>query len=143
MKKNTLTAVFALAMVGTLQAQDMRQLVPMTPPAQEALRQEMVGNLAALHEIVSLLAQNKTKEAGQVAETSLGRSAMGKGASLPPEARPGMQMPPAMHSVGTSGHWAASEFAQAAASGDRDKALALLPNLTESCMACHAAYRTR
>lgn len=143
MYKSMMTVVLSLTLAGSVLAQDMRQLVPMTPQAQEALRQEMVGNLAALHEIMSLLAQNKTKEAGLVAETSLGRSAMGKSSSLPPEARPGMQMPPAMHSVGKSGHWAASEFAQAASSGDRDKALALLPNLTESCMACHAAYRTR
>lgn len=143
MKKRIQAALWAMVMAGSVQAQDMRQLVPMTPQAQEALRQEMMGNLTALHEVMTLLAENKTKEAGQVAETKLGRSAMGKNATLPPEARPGMQMPPAMNSVGKGGHWAASEFAQAAASGDRDKALALLPNLTEACMACHAAYRTR
>ena len=39
-------------------------------------------------------------------------------------------MPPAMHGIGIDGHKAASEFAAAAKGGDRDKALALLPNLT-------------
>ena len=38
---------------------------------------------------------------------------------------------------------AASEFAAAAKTGDRDKALALLPNLTSACVACHFSYRTR
>jgi hypothetical protein len=52
-------------------------------------------------------------------------------------------MPPAMHGIGMDGHKAASEFAKVAATGDRDKALALLPNLTGACVACHLAYRTR
>ena len=52
-------------------------------------------------------------------------------------------MPPAMHGVGMDGHRAASEFAKAAASGDREKALSLLPNLTAACVACHYSWRTR
>jgi cytochrome c556 len=52
-------------------------------------------------------------------------------------------MPPAMHGVGMDGHQAASEFAAVARTGDRDKALALLPNLTSACVACHFSFRTR
>jgi cytochrome c556 len=48
-----------------------------------------------------------------------------------------------MHEMGINGHVAASEFATAAASGDREKALALLPNLTGACVACHYSWRTR
>jgi hypothetical protein len=103
----------------------------------------MLDNLMALNAIISLLAGNQVKEAGEVAENELGRSAMGKNASKPFEARPGPQMPREMHQLGISGHLAATEFAKAAASGDRDKALAELSAVIGSCVACHASYRTR
>lgn len=124
-------------------AEDLRSFVKLTPAAQETLRQEMLDNLLALSEILGLLAEDKVKEAGRVAEERLGRGAMGKNAKLPPEARPGPQMPPEMHRLGIEGHFAASEFARAADSGDRQAALAKLPALVGSCVACHAAYRTR
>ncbi|MHB1429189.1 MAG: cytochrome C [Rhodocyclaceae bacterium] len=124
-------------------AEDTRQLATLKPPAQETLRQEMLDNLIALNTIVTLLAANQVKEAGEVAEKVLGRSAMGKHAHLPFEARPGPQMPREMHQLGISGHLAATDFALAAASGNRDKALAELPALVGSCVACHASYRIR
>lgn len=140
MKKFLLTALF-LALPAA--AEDARQLARLTPQAQEVLRQEMLDNLIAVNEILSLVAANKLKEAGEVAETKLGKSAMGKNARLPFEQRPGPQMPAAMHELGRNGHLAASAFAAAAAGGDRERALALLPNLTGNCVACHASYRTR
>lgn len=124
-------------------AEDTRQLAKLTPQAQEVLRQEMLDNLIAINEILALVAASKIREAGEVAETKLGKSAMGKNARLPFEQRPGPQMPAAMHELGRNGHLAASEFAAAAASGERERALALLPKLTENCVACHASYRTR
>ncbi|GAB1394549.1 hypothetical protein MASR1M60_27130 [Rhodocyclaceae bacterium] len=124
-------------------AEDTRQLAPLSPQAQETLRLEMLDNLMALNEIVSLLAENKVKEAGIVAETRLGKSAMGKNAKLPFEARPGPQMPVAMHDIGRNGHAVASEFAQVAGSGNQQKALEKLPALLNACIGCHAAYRTR
>ncbi len=132
-------ALFALPAM----AQDTRSFVQLTPQAQETLRQEMLDNLLALNEILTLMATNRVREAGQVAEARLGKGAMGKNARLPFEARPGPQMPPAMHEIGRNGHFAASEFARAALSGDRDRALALLPNLTGTCVSCHASFRTR
>lgn len=126
-----------------VQAEDTRQLARLAPAAQETLRLEMLDNLLALNEILSLLAENKVKEAGAVAEEKLGKSAMGKNARLPFDARPGPQMPAAMHDIGRGGHAAASEFAQAAASGDRNAALAQLPALMGACVACHASYRAR
>lgn len=140
MKKLLLTMLF-LSLPAA--AEDTRQLARLTPQAQDVLRQEMLDNLIAINEILALLAANRLKEAGEVAEAKLGKSAMGKNARLPFEARPGPQMPAAMHDLGRSGHLAASEFAAAAASGDRERALALLPNLTGSCVACHASYRAR
>ena len=134
-----LTAVAALP----VRAEDTRELAPLKPEARETLRLEMFDNLLALQQIVTLLAANQVKEAGEVAEKELGRSAMGRNASKPFEARPGPQMPRPMHDIGISGHLAATDFARAAASGDRDKALAALPAMVGTCVACHASYRTR
>jgi len=139
-KKLILVALF-LALPAA--AEDTRQLVKLTPAAQEVLRQEMFDNLVALNEILALVAENKVKEAGEAAESKLGKRAMGKNATLPFESRPGPQMPAEMHNLGRNGHFAASEFAAAAAGGNRARALALLPNLTANCVACHASYRTR
>jgi hypothetical protein len=124
-------------------AEDNRQLAPLTPAAQETLRQEMLDNLLAFNEILTLLAANKVKEAGLVAETRLGKSTMGKNARLPFDARPGPQMPAAMHELGRNGHAVASEFAQIASSGNQQAALEKLPALLNTCIGCHAAYRTR
>ena len=136
--------VFALLLVSTAAvADDPRQLAPMPAAAQEALRQEMLANLMALNEVLSLVAENKIRQAGEVAEAKLGMSAMGKHRDLPFDARPGPHMPPAMHRIGMEGHKAASDFATAAKSGDREQALALLPNLTGACLGCHFSYRTR
>ena len=124
-------------------AEDNRQLAKLPAPAQESLRQEMLDNLVAVNEILSLMAEGKVKEAGESAETKLGMSAMGKHRSKPFDARPGPHMPPAMHGIGMDGHKAVSEFAAVAKTGDRDKAIALLPNLTAACVGCHFSYRTR
>lgn len=138
-----LASTMTVGSAGPALADDARQLARLPPPAQEALRQEMLDNLLAVNEILSLMAAGKVREAGEVAESKLGRSAMGKHRDKPFEARPGPHMPPAMHGIGMDGHQAASEFAAAAKTGDRDKALALLPNLTSACVACHFSYRTR
>ncbi|HMM47651.1 MAG TPA: hypothetical protein PKC12_06695 [Thiobacillaceae bacterium] len=124
-------------------ANDQRQLAPLPEPAQQTLRQEMLDNLIALNEIVALLAEDKLPAAGEIAETRLGRSAMGKNAALPVEARPGPQMPRAMHAVAIDGHLAASAFAEAATAGDRPLAMRRLADVTGTCVACHAAYRIR
>lgn len=138
-----LASTAALGSAGPASAEDMRQLAPLPAAAQEALREEMLGNLVALNEVLSLMAEGKVKEAGEAAEAKLGMSAMGKHRSKPFDARPGPHMPPAMHGIGMDGHKVVSEFAAVAKTGDRDKALALLPNLTTACIACHYAYRTR
>lgn len=128
---------------GTVHAEDNRQLATLPTPARETLRREMLDNLIALNEILSLVGTGKFKDAGNVAEQKLGLSAQGKHRNLPFEARPGPQMPPAMHAMGMDGHRAASEFAKAASTEDRERALALLPNLTASCTACHLSWRIR
>jgi hypothetical protein len=124
-------------------ADDARQLATMPAPAQESVRADMRDSLIALNEVLTLIAAGKIREAGEVAEASLGETTMGKHRAKPFDARPGAHMPQAMHGIGMGGHKAASEFAKAAASGDRDRAIALLPNLTSACVGCHSAYRIR
>lgn len=138
-----LVPLLAALLAAPAAAEDHRQLAHLPAPAQESLRLEMLDNLLALHEILDHVAAGRLAEAGQAAEAKLGRSAMGKHRNKPMDARPGPHMPPAMHGIGMDGHAAASEFAQAAKSGDRDKALALLPKLTGACVACHSGYRVR
>lgn len=136
--------IFALFFLSTVAvAEDTRQLAKLPELAQESLRREMLDNLVAVNEVLSLMAAGKVKEAGEAAEAKLGMSAMGKHRSKPFDARPGPHMPPAMHGIGMDGHRAVSEFAAAARTGDRDKALALLPNLTAACVGCHFSYRSR
>jgi hypothetical protein len=145
---NFIFALFFLSIAtmvspGPAIAEDTRQLVKLPAPAEETLRQEMLDNLVAINEVLTLIAAGKITEAGQVAEAKLGMSAMGKHRGKPFDARPGPHMPPAMHGIGMDGHKAVSEFAAVAKTGDRDKALALLPNLTAACVGCHFSYRTR
>ncbi|MCB1941627.1 MAG: cytochrome C [Candidatus Accumulibacter sp.] len=137
--------VFSLALLASTlhAADDGRQLAPLPAAAEAALRAEMRANLLALNEILGLVAAGKLKEAGEVAESELGVSAMGKHRGQPLAARPGPHMPPAMHATGMDGHRAASEFARIAASGDREQTIAALPSLTSGCVACHYAYRIR
>lgn len=136
--------IFALFFLSTVAfAEDTRQLAKLPEAAQESLRLEMLDNMVAVNEVLSLMAAGKLREAGEVAEARLGVSAMGKHRGKPFDARPGPHMPPAMHGIGIDGHKAASEFAAAAKADDREKALALLANLTTACVSCHAAYRTR
>jgi hypothetical protein len=141
--KRLLLPLLCCAVALPVAAEDMRQLATLPVPSQQSLREEMLDNLLALNEILTLVSSGKYADAGDVAESRLGWSARGVHASKPPEARPGLHMPPAMHGLGMEGHRAASEFATAAKTGDRDKTLAALPKLMSACVSCHAAYRTR
>ncbi len=93
------------------------------------------GDARALHSC-----RRKIWEAGEAVESRLGLSAMGKHRDKPFDARPSPHVLPAMHGIGMEGKKAASEFAAAAKTGDRDKAL--LPNLTSGGVARHFSYRT-
>ena len=144
--KETMKNVILLLATGLCccaMAQDARQLAAMPVPAQETLRQEMRDNLVALNEVIALLSQDKLAQAGEVAELGLGRTAMGKNAALPMGARPGPNMPRAMHAIAIDGHLAATAFATAASAGNRSLAMQQLAALTTTCVTCHAVYRIR
>lgn len=143
------TALCAAGVTASVLAQpaaaptDARQLVTMPALAQTILREEMLDNLGALHEVIALLAQDKLAAAADVAEQRIGHASMGKHAARARGQGPGRFMPEAMHAIGLAMHGAASEFAVIAKSGDKAKALSALQTVTGACVACHAAYRTR
>ena len=132
-----------IALAAKAQAEDARELVKLSPAAEANLRSEMRDNMRVLNDILTLVAEGKLAEVATMAEKYLGLSAMGKHRTQPMDARPGPQMPPAMHGLGMEGHKAASEFARIAATGDRNKTTAALPMLTSGCVACHYSYRIR
>jgi len=151
-RMNGFLAVASLCVAGfsgIVQAQqaeapaDARQLVTMPALAQAILREEMLDNMGALHEVIALLAQDKLAAAADVAEQRIGHASMGKHAARARGQGPGRFMPEAMHAIGLAMHDAASEFAVVAKSGDKSKALSALQQVTGTCVACHAAYRTR
>ena len=63
--KNFIFALFFLSTAAT--ADDAREWVKLPAPAQESLRLEMLDNLVAVNEVLSLMAAGKVKEAGEVA----------------------------------------------------------------------------
>jgi hypothetical protein len=73
----------------------------------------------------------------------MGRSTMGKNASIARGQGPGRFMPQPMHAIGLSMHDAASEFAAVTRTGQRAQVDAALQKLMSTCVACHMSYRTR
>ena len=140
-KRWWMAGALTLSVFSAQAAEDVRQLVEMPPEAQQLIRQEMRDNVFALNAIIGLLAEGKLEEAGQLAEREMGTSAMGRFRGNP--AAPGRHMVPEMRNLGRGMHFAATEFADAAAVGELPDALAALKKLTEKCAACHAAYRIR
>lgn len=120
---------------------DYRQLVSMPAQAQKLMREDMLDHLAALNEIIGLLAVNNLDSAADVAETRMGKSAMGKHRAT--GMGPGRFMPLEMRKIGWSMHESASRFALIAKEGDLKKAYDALQKVTSSCVACHYSYRTR
>lgn len=142
--KRLLAVLLAFAAVPSFAAEDHRQFVQMSPAAQLQLRTEMVDMMAALNEIIGLLAEGQAKEAGEVAENRIGNGARGsRHVGMKPGQMPGRFMTEAMRQLAWGMHDAGSEFAEVAKAGDAAKALAALPKITAMCVSCHAAYRTR
>lgn len=120
---------------------DHRQLVTMPEQSLQFMRQDMLDHMAALNEVMGLLADSKLTEAADVAEARIGKSSMGKYRAT--GMGPGRFMPLEMRNIGWSMHEAASEFALIAREGDKDKAYAALQKVMGACVACHYSYRTR
>ncbi|MFN2350116.1 MAG: hypothetical protein ABR558_11190 [Thioalkalivibrio sp.] len=128
----------SLAIPALSQADD-REMVEMPPMMQEHMLANMRDHLEAIDEILDALNQEDFDTAAKVAEFRLGMSSLeSHGASHMAQV-----MPAAMREMGTGMHRAASQFARTAQEGDQLRAFRSLRAVTQSCVACHAAYRIR
>jgi hypothetical protein len=124
-------------------AEDARQLVEFPAPLFEHELANMRDHLRTLSQIQAALAQYDFDRAADLAEKRLGMSSFGLHGAH--EVAP--YMPKGMQEAGTAMHHAASRFAiatqKAAIDHDVAGALGALNEVTQSCLACHAAYRLR
>jgi cytochrome c556 len=120
---------------------DTRELVHFPEPLREHELANMRDHLLTLSRIQEYLAQKEFDKAGELAEKRLGMSSFGLHGAH--EVAP--YMPKGMQDAGTAMHHAASRFAiatqEAAIDGDVARALGALNEVTQACVACHAAYR--
>lgn len=123
------------------QSVDARTSVKYPKAMREHTLTSMRDHLLALSEISAALSLGDYDKAAKIAEWRLGLSAMqahGAGDSV-------KYMPKGMQDIGYSLHQSASQFAVAAqdasASNDLPKALKAFTKMSQSCVACHAAYR--
>jgi len=123
--------------------EDSRQ--PVTFPA--SLRAKELANmrdhLRTLSQIQEYLSKHDFDQAAKLAEDRLGMSSFGLHGAH--EVAP--YMPKGMQEAGTAMHHAASRFAvaaqEAAVEDDVGRAIGALTEVTQACVACHAAYRLR
>jgi len=118
---------------------DTRELVPLPEMMQAHMLGNMRDHLAAINEILALMATGAGDKAAQIAEFRLGMSSLGThGAShMAPF------MPERMRNIGTDMHHAASRFALRAQEGEPGPAFQALSEVTAACVACHSSYRIR
>lgn len=126
--------------MGTMSA-DPRQLVDFPPMMRQHTLANMRDHLLTVSEIQAALAAGQFDRAANLAEQRLGMTSL----KLHGAHELSKYMPQGMRDLGTSMHRNASEFAlkaqAAGVSGDVRPALRALANVTQSCVACHAAYR--
>lgn len=120
---------------------DTRELVVFPPPMRAHTLANMRDHLLTLSEIQAALAVGHYEKASELAEQRLGMSSL----KLHGAHELSEFMPKGMQDLGTAMHRSASEFAlkaqAASATGDLQPALGALSRVTQSCVACHAAYR--
>lgn len=145
------TAVTTLALSAILLAipiaqsaeEDAREAVALP----ENMKAHMLGNmrdhLHTLEEIQSALARGDYDEAGKIAGKRLGMD------SLDAHGAHHMApfMPAGMQQAGSGMHRAASRFSlvaqEASVDNNLPRALGALSEVTQQCIACHAAYRLK
>ena len=119
--------------------EDTRQYVKFPPKLQLKQLSNMRDHMAALNEILEYLAFDELDEAAEVAEKRLGLSARYSHHTK----NLAKYMPEGMKQAGYNMHSAASNFAQIAKKGNAESAYEALIAVTQSCVECHAGYRTR
>ena len=111
----------------------------------EPMRTQTLANmrdhLLALAEIQDQLARGAYDKASDIAEQRLGMSSLG----LHGAHDVAQFMPQGMQAAGTAMHRSASQFAivakDATVTSDLKGSVAALAKVTQTCVACHAAYR--
>lgn len=123
--------------------QDTRQEVVFPPLVKRQTLATMRMHLQGLGEIQQALADGHFEAAGHIATMNLGMSSM-HGNQMAEDAK---YMPKGMMQLGALMHQRAGEFTvtaqNAAVSGDIQQPLRALSLVTQTCVACHAAYRLR
>ena len=139
-KKITLIFILCIFTNGIANAEDeRRQYVKFPPKLQLKQMANMRDHMAALNEILESLAFDELDEAADIAQKRLGLSARhshGTGDLA-------KYMPNGMKQAGYNMHSAASHFAKIAKKGNIESAYEALIPVTQSCVECHAGYRTR
>lgn len=140
MKKSAICLALSITLLPCI-ASGARQLVDLP----DMMRAHMLGNmrdhLAALTEIQDAIAVGAYDQAADIAETRIGMSSIEAhhAAQLAP------YMPKQMQAIGTQMHKAASQFAlvarETAVDGNVKRMVGALGEITQQCVACHAAYR--
>ena len=137
----TRAAVYLLLVIAGMQAaaDDGRQPVGLPEMLQRHMMMNMRDHLAALDEILAAMGNGELDRAAEIAEQRLGMSSLDShGAGHMAEF-----MPKGMREAGTRMHRAASRFALTAQEGELTPACKQLSEVTDACVACHAAYRIR
>lgn len=123
--------------------EDSRQLVTFPGPLRAKELANMRDHLRTLSQIQEYLSQHDFDQAAKLAEERLGMSSFGLHGAH--EVAP--YMPKGMQEAGTAMHHAASRFAvaaqEAAVEDDVGRAIGALTEVTQACVACHAAYRLK
>lgn len=147
MPRNGLAALlFLVAWVCPSLAQDIRELVRLPEPMQDHMLGNMRDHLATLNEIIGDVADSKFDEAAKIAEQHLGMSSL----TAHDAAHMAPFFPKPMQDMGSSMHHAASRLVIVLQDASVSPSLDTMRNVsraihevTQSCVACHAAYRVR
>ncbi len=122
---------------------DTRQTVHFPPQIRQATLREMRDHLASISDIQAALSRSDFALAARIADQRLGLSSTQHGGMMASV----RYMPAGMRELGYAMHRSASRFVVAAqdasVSGDVRPALAALTEVTQNCVACHAAYKLR
>jgi hypothetical protein len=122
-------------------AADTRVMVQFPEMLRTHTLANMRDHLLALGEIQDQLARGAYDKASDIAEQRLGMSSLG----LHGAHDVAKFMPQGMQAAGTAMHRSASQFAivakDASVTGDLKGSLAALARVSQTCVACHAAYR--
>jgi len=128
------------------QQEDTRELVKLPAMMRQHMLRNMRDHLVSLNAILEALSKGDVDKAGDIAEKRLGMSSLSRHGA----AHLAQFMPQGMRAIGTRMHHAASRFVQVAQEAElkADKealhaTYGALKELTDNCIACHAAYRLR